>query len=562
MRFSRFSLVCASSLVFLAAAQQSDNGQQADKKAASTKAPRETIARPKSEKQKKRDEEKLKKELMTPYRKWLNEDVAYIITEEEREAFKHLQTDDEREQFIEQFWLRRDPTPDSMENEYKEEHYRRIAYSNEHFASGIPGWKTDRGRIYIANGPPDEIEDHSSGGTYQRSREEGGGSTSTYPFQKWRYRYLENVGTNVEIEFVDQSMSGEFRMTMDPSDKDALLYVPNAGLTSYEEMGITSKNDRFTRTDGTRLGVPVDEMSQAMNPFVRLEQFTALQKAPTVKFKDLEAMVDSHINYNVLPLKVRADYFPITNASAITNITLELANKDLEFKSKEGVQKASVNIYGRITTMTRRRVQVFEDTVELNAPLEMLAEYAKQRSIYQKTLPLAPGSYRLDLVVKDLNAGTVSNYPKVLEVPRLEADKMTSSSMILADLIEPVPMKSIGTGPFVIGSTKVRPRIDDIFKREEKLGIYLKVYNLGEDEGTRKPLGDVEYEVLRNGSNERIFIYTEQLDQIPDASASQVTIEKLLPLKTLAPGQYTIRLRITDRIRKQVLTPTAQFTVT
>jgi len=500
--------------------------------------------------------------LETPWKKWLNEDVSYIITDEERKAFKGLNTDEEREQFVEQFWLRRDPTPDTIENEYKEEHYRRIAYANEHFASGIPGWKTDRGRIYIANGPPDEIEDHSSGGTYQRPREEGGGSTSTYPFQKWRYRYIENVGTNVEIEFVDQSMSGEFRMTMDPSDKDALLYVPNAGLTTYEEMGITNKTDRFTRTDGTRLGVPVDEMSQSMNPFVRLEQFTNLQRAPTIKYKDLEAVVDSHINYNVLPLKVRADYFPITNASAIANITLQLANKDLEFKSKEGVQKAAVNIYGRITTMTRRPVTVFEDTVELNAPIEMLAEYAKQRSIYQKSLPLAPGTYRLDLVVKDINAGTVSNYPKVLEVPRLEADKMSSSSMILADLIEAVPMKSIGTGQFVIGSTKVRPRIDDTFKRDEKLGIYLKVYNLGEDEGTRKPLGEVEYEVSRNGSNEKIFTYTEQLDQIPDASASQVTIEKLLPLKTLAPGQYTIRLKITDKIRKQVLTPSAQFTVT
>ncbi len=113
---------------------------------------RETVAKPLTEKERRKREEKLRKELMTPYRKWLNEDVTYIITEEERATFKRLQTDEEREQFIEQFWLRRDPTPDSIENEYKEEHYRRIAYANEHFASGIPGWKTDRGRIYIEYG--------------------------------------------------------------------------------------------------------------------------------------------------------------------------------------------------------------------------------------------------------------------------------------------------------------------------------------------------------------------------------------------------------------------------
>ena len=152
-----------------------------------------------------------------------------------------LNNDEEREQFIEQFWLRRDPTPDTEENEFKEEHYRRIAYANEHFASGIPGWKTDRGRIYITFGPPDEIEDHSSGGFYERPPEEGGGETSTFPFQQWRYRYIEGIGNNIIIEFVDPTMSGEFRMTSDPSEKDALLYVPGAGLTMMEQMGLSDK---------------------------------------------------------------------------------------------------------------------------------------------------------------------------------------------------------------------------------------------------------------------------------------------------------------------------------
>src|ERR1700753_2292688 len=138
----------------------------------------ETVSKPLTDKQKKAKEKQLKKELETPYKKWLNEDVAYIITDEESAAFKKLQTDEEREQFIEQFWLRRDPTPDTVENEFKEEHYRRIAYANEHYASGTPGGKTDRGRIYITFAPPDEIEGHPSGGTYERPPEEGGGTTS------------------------------------------------------------------------------------------------------------------------------------------------------------------------------------------------------------------------------------------------------------------------------------------------------------------------------------------------------------------------------------------------
>src|SRR5438045_8280965 len=208
--------------------------QKQDKKNAPTQG--ETVAKPMTEKERRRKEEKLRKDLETPYRKWMNEDVAYIISDEERAAFKRLQTDEEREQFIEQFWLRRDPTPDSIENEFKEEHYRRIAYANERFASGIPGWKTDRGRIYIIHGKPDEIESHPSGGTYDRPFEEGGGTTSTYPFEIWRYRYIEGMGNNVELEFVDKSLTGEYRLTIDPNEKDALLYVPGAGLTMDEEM--------------------------------------------------------------------------------------------------------------------------------------------------------------------------------------------------------------------------------------------------------------------------------------------------------------------------------------
>ena len=311
----------------------------AQQKKASAAPARETIAKPLTDKQKRRQEEKLRKELEGPYRKWLNEDVAYIITDEERAAFKRLQTDEEREQFIEQFWLRRDPTPDSAENEFKEEHYRRIAYANERYASGIPGWKSDRGRIYITFGPPDEIESHPSGGTYERPPEEGGGTTSTFPFEIWRYRWIEGIGTDIMIEFVDPTMTGEYRMTMDPSEKDALLMVPNAGLTLMEQMGLADKADRFNRTDGTRLGEAFGGQPMRMNQFERLEQFAKLQKPPVVKFKDLEAAVNSKITFNILPMQVRADFFPVTDTSVLTNITLQFENKDLHFQLEGGRAK-------------------------------------------------------------------------------------------------------------------------------------------------------------------------------------------------------------------------------
>jgi len=522
-----------------------------------------TVSKPLSKKEQKRRDKQLRKELEGPWKKWLNEDVTYIITDEERQAFKRLQTDEERQQFVEQFWQRRDPTPDTEENEYKEELYRRIAYANERFASGIPGWKTDRGMIYIKYGPPDEIDSHPSGGSYQRPMEEGGGETSTYPFEDWRYRYLEGIGSNINIEFVDPTMTGEYRMTMDPSEKDALLNVPGAGLTMYEQMGLTSKNDRFNRTDGTHLGTGNTPLSESQNEFTRLEQFAKLQKAPVIKFKDLEAVVNSTIKYNTLPMKVRADYIKVTDATVLTNITVSFNRNELQYSTKDNLSKATVNLYGRITTLSRRSVNWFEDTVEVGPiPAEMLQRAMNGQSVYFKSVPLAPGTYRFNLVAKDVVGSTMNNFEMPLHVPQYNEDAIASSSLILADQIEKVPTKSIGAGQFVIRTSKVRPRVGDTFKREEKMGIYTEFYNLGMDDKTKRPQGTIAYTVTNNATNEKVIDFSEEFSAVPNASSSLLTIEKMLPLNKLAPGQYTLKINLTDKLKNQTVNQSAPFTVT
>ena len=498
------------------------------------------------------------KELDTPYKTWLNEDVVYIITPEERAAFLQLETNEEREQFIEQFWLRRSSNPDLPDNDFKEEHYRRIAYANEHFASGIPGWKTDRGRIYIIWGPPDEIESHPTGGTYDRPMEEGGGSTTTYPWETWRYRYLEGIQENVILEFVDPSSTGEYHLTMDPSEKDALLHVPGAGLSLLESMGMASKADRFTRSDGTNLPTALGGTPASLDEFNRLELYAKVQRPPDVKYKDLEAIVTSRMVRDSLKFQYRTDFMKVTSDTVLVPISVQIPNNQLQFKAKEGVHSAELNIFGRISTPSDKIVQTFEDSVTKDFPDSLFQLAVKQMSIYQKSLPLRPGLYRLDLVIKDVGSGNVGAVNTRLAVPRYDEDKLEASSLILADEIEHVPAKQIGTGQFVIGSSKVRPKLDASFTPADKMGIYLQVYNLKGDEKTHKSDASFVYTVKRG--DQQVMQFKETSADMKQ-TGDQVTIERLLPLATLTPGKYTLDITATDKLAQSTISRSADFSV-
>jgi len=492
--------------------------------------------------------------------RWIDEDVQYIITPEERKAWKGLKTDEEREQFIEAFWLRRDPTPDTIDNETKDEHYERIAYANEHFASGIPGWKTDRGRIYIMYGKPDEIESHPSGGTYDRPIEEGGGTTSTFPFEKWRYRYIENIGNEVILEFVDPSMSGEYRMTIDPSEKDALLHVPGAGLTFDEETNHRDKAERFNRA-GASIGDPLGNTTR-VNPFDRLQLLADIYKPPEIKYKDLDAVVTTKLSYNILPFQFRSDFVRVTEDMVLTPITLQIANKDLTFQEQEGIHSALGHILVKITSITGRVANggVIEDSITATIPDAFFKQQLEGVQLYQKTIPLKPGLYKMDIVVKDVNSGNVGVINQALKVPRYPDEKLTLSSLILADKIEPLPANQVGSGSFALGSNKVRPSVASEFHRDrdKELNLWFQVYNLKLDEATKKPSATVEILITRN--NQEVKKIVEQSTEFSNAAA-QMTVIKTLPTKDFEPGQYVVQVRVTDNLTKDVIAAKDNFTV-
>jgi GWxTD domain-containing protein len=528
-----------------------------------SKQPQDPTAAPVQQKLDKEQKKKLKKTLKerdTPYKQWLSEDVIYIISPAERQSFLQLETNEEREQFIEQFWLRRSATPDLPDNDFKEEHYRRIAYANEHYASGIPGWKTDRGRMYIMWGPADEIESHPTGGTYDRPMDEGGGSTTTYPWESWRYRYMEGIGENVIWEFVDPSGSGEYHLTMDPGEKDALLHVPGAGLSLLESMGMASKTDRFTRADGMTTPTSLGGTPSSMDEFNRLEQYSKAFKPPAVKYKDLEAIVTARIVRDQMKFTWRTDFMKVTNDTVLVPVTVQVPNNQLSFDNKEGVHSATLNVFGRVSSLTGRVVQTFEDPVSRDFPDSLFQQSVKLQSIYQKAIPLRPGLYRLDIVIKDVKSGNVGVINTRLQVPRFDDDKLETSSLIVADgsKLEHVPSKQIGTGQFVLGSTKVVPRLDGDFASTEKLGIYMQVYNLKPDDKTHKSNATFVYTVKKG--DQQVMQFKETSEEMKQ-TGEQVTIERLLPLATLTPGKYSLEIVATDSNSNKTVSKTAEFSI-
>jgi GWxTD domain-containing protein len=495
---------------------------------------------------------KQKEELKKIYKEWVDKDVAYIITGAERSAFKKLVTDEEREQFIEAFWQRRDPDPDTDENEYKEEYYERIAYANEHYASGIPGWKTDRGRIYITFGKPDSVESHPTGGSYDRPSYHGGGSTTTFPFEVWFYRYLEGIGSGIEIEFVDPTGTGEYRIARSPDEKDALAMVPGAGLTLNESLGLSNKSDRAAYGQ--------DYQRQQDSPFARLQLIADLSRPPAIKNAELASLLTGSgtIEDNPLNFDMRIDFFRQSDERVVTAFTIQTENKELTFKDVGGVQTARMNIFGRITSVAGRRVGVFEDAVSATATADELVSAKNRKSAYGKTVPLPPGTYRVDVIVRDVESGATQVKHLGFTVPKYDSKQLSTSTLVLAAKLQNNSDQP-AVGQFTIGQFKVIPNVARTYRKGDAIGIYMQVYNAGIDQTTLRPSVDVDYVLLKDGKE--LGKMSEDWRGMSDAG-QRLTLARLITSDKLVPGEYELMVRIKDRVSGQSLSPSEKFTLT
>jgi GWxTD domain-containing protein len=497
------------------------------------------------------------------YDNWLNQDVLYIITDEERDVFSKLQTTEEKDSFIDGFWRRRSPTPNSERNGFKEEHYRRIAYANAHYGTGIPGWKTDRGRTYIMFGEPAEIEDYSGGQNYTRKPWEGGGSTNVYPFQVWRYRHIDGIGDDIEIEFVDKTWSGLYRMVTNPWEKDMLVNIDGAGLTTSERLGLARREQRPGLHPGhlndttavTRYGMRSRDL-----PFERMLQYFQLQRPPVIRHKELQSAIQARVTYNSLPFRWTLNYVWIDGEKALVPITLEIENQVLNFVRTYSSYKARVALYGVVTSLNGRIVAEFEDSIASEYAEERFPQGKVQKSMYQRPVLLPTGLYKIDLAVKDLNTGEMGTVSSNLNIPRLESDSLAASPILLAKMIQPVDKLPDAPQTFVIGDLKVVPNVTQKYRPADHMSIYFQVYNAGRDASEQRPRLVTQYSIVQ-GDKTLSTLTDNGGTSIEYASDVRTVLARRIPLKDLQPGKYKLKVEISDLVKAQTITRDTLFEI-
>jgi len=463
------------------------------------------------------------------FKKWLEEDAAYIITKDELAAAKRLTTPEEKDAFIRAFWERRDPTPGTVENEFRDEHYRRVARANEKFTTATDGWRTDRGKMYIRFGEPDNTESSlSAGSTTMRS----GVNRMTVPFEIWEYRNIPGIGP-AKLTFVDRKMNGNFELTLNPEDKIAKF--------SNEDAALYAGNPNNSAT--------MTETPESLDWAKRVNQYIAVQRPPEIRFKDLKALVSVRLNYNTLPFNVRADTLRGPGDKTVVPLTFEFDAASLSFQESAQGRKAQVNIYVVVTDLTGRVAYEFEDTVSLNDSV-----------FYQRFIALGPGRYKLSAVAKDAANANTGSREQVIVVAR-PPQKLNTSSLMLSDILVPAAPGETTLDNFVISRYKVRPLVKPEISKASGLGIYQEIYDYSTNPDSHQPDVAAVLQVFRKGQTSEVLNSPVTADDLGTRFIDRMLFAKKLQISDLSPGEYIIRLTVTDRLKNETVVSESPVTL-
>jgi hypothetical protein len=296
-------------------------------------------------------------------------------------------------------------------------------------------------------------------------------------------------------------------------------------------------------------------------PFRRLEIMTAMDRNPPLKnggILDGPGLVGGPVvDNNPLFFDVRVDIFRQSEDRVLAVFTAQANNRQFTFNDVGGLQTANLNIVGRVTSVAGKRAGTFEDVVSTSATTAELVAVKDRDAVYQKAISLTPGRYRLDMGLRDVTSGNKGVNAIAFEVPKYDAAKLSTSTLVLASKLRPTDPQDVGAR-FVIGSTKVIPNVTGKFKQGQEVGIYLQAYNSGIDQTTLRPAVDVKYVLMKDGKE--VYSQNEDWSGLSD-SGQRLTLARLLPTDRLPLGDYEVRVVIADKVGEQIIENKSKFTL-
>lgn len=488
------------------------------------------------------------KDLPSPYKKWL-EEVVYIISPVEKEVFLKLDSNRERDQFIKAFWKQRDPTLNTEENEYKKEHYRRIEYANQNFGREIPkpGWNTDRGRIYIILGEPDDIQ------TFDAKRE-------IYPTELWFYQGMESKGLPqaFQLLFFQDKGHGEYKLY------NPINHGPQSLLTSFEKdpadyMAAYEKikNREPTLADASLTLIPGERPALYGKPSLSSEHLlNEIESAPFKNVKEIYARkyleykdtveVEYSTNYIVNSSIVKTT----KNQDGVNFIHYAFEPERLSIDTYQGKYYTVLELYGSVTDMKDRLIHQFEKTIPLEFNEAQVNQIRNRPFNVLDIFPIIPGKFKLSILMKNKTSKEFTSLERTVFIPDQEKSIQMTPPMLAYGIKKTDEEKNL-IRPFQIKDYQLYLPLNRVFVKDGLLVIAYQIHGLDDPEEQNFKL---RYTFFKNGKKDIEF--TKDILEYPERP---VFIEKI-DLRNFSPAHYRIRVSFLED-RTEIVSSNEKFDV-
>jgi GWxTD domain-containing protein len=492
------------------------------------------------------------------YKTWLDEDVVYIITKHERDVFLKLQTDKERDIFIEAFWKHRDPAPETPRNEFQEEHYRRLNHANATFgrSSPLPGWKTDRGRIYILLGEPRNIESYSN-------------VNGVYPTEIWFYMGDEALGlpAGFNVIFFKRNGTGDYVLYSPSADgPQALIADAVSGLQNLSSRGGMTDDQRAYKAlqklapnlaPQTLSLIPGESTPMGLGSLASERLIATIFSVPQKKVQDdyAEAIlrfkdsVEVEYTANFVPSEVQVQVIRDAAGASFVHYSIEPAKITAE--EIDGKYDIRFKLNGRVSDASGKTVYQFDKDFPFTLTAAELEDVKAKSLSIQDVFPLIPGTYNFDILLKNVLSKEFTGTARTLVVPG-PAEPVRVGPLLLAYGRETGPAVAGERIPFRVGDDQLLCQTHKIFAAADSLVLFFQIYGLGED---LKAGGSIRTEFLKE---DQPFLARTAKAAAAGPAGSVLDVQ---PLKDFPPGYYQVKVTLVDGTGKEVAANKENFEV-